>query len=188
MRELTNAIVNRLTGIQKEIKLNDNNQDNFLQESLSVADIAKLKLDVQLHAVINQRLEEIQITIKMEASLSTIFLCGSTLEGLLLDIASKNIIKFNKSKYSPKDRDGKVKQLHLWSLADLIETSYELGFISLDVKKHCHALRDFRNFIHPREQSIHQFNPDSHTAKISWQVLKAAIADLTRERMSHEKK
>lgn len=40
-------------------------------------------------------------------------------------------------------------------------------------------LRDFRNYIHPYEQWSSGFNPDEHTALISWQVLKAAIHDLS---------
>ena len=42
--------------------------------------------------------------------------------------------------------------------------------------------KDFRNYIHPRQQLSQNFNPDMHTAKISWQVLQAAIADLTGKR------
>jgi hypothetical protein len=46
------------------------------------------------------------------------------------------------------------------------------------VKKYSHSLRDFRNYIHPYEQLSSRFDPDIKTAKISFQVLKAAIADL----------
>jgi hypothetical protein len=63
-------------------------------------------------------------------------------------------------------------------LESLINVAHEVGLLSLDVKKHSHSLKDFRNYIHPRQQAVQKFNPDMHTAKISWQVLQAAIANL----------
>jgi len=43
-----------------------------------------------------------------------------------------------------------------------------LGHV-LDVKRFSHALRDFRNYIHPYEQWRNAFNPDEHTALICYQ-------------------
>jgi hypothetical protein len=57
--------------------------------------------------------------------------------------------------------------------------AYELKYIQLDIKKFSHDLRDFRNYIHPRVQAIQNFNPDKHTAEISWKVLQATIASLS---------
>ena len=70
-------------------------------------------------------------------------------------------------------------QFHEWSLNSFIDVAYECGLIGLDVKKYSHVLRDFRNYIHPFQQASSGFKPDIYTAKISWQVLQAAIADLT---------
>jgi hypothetical protein len=99
-----------------------------------------------------------------------------------LDVVSRNIQTFNSAESVPKTKEGKHKQLHEWSLNDFINVAHEVGFLSLDVKKHGHALRDFRNYIHPRQQIVEKFNPDQHTARISWQVLQAAIADLCKQR------
>ncbi len=67
-------------------------------------------------------------------------------------------------------------------LAQLIDVSHDIGLIKKDVKKISHAVRDFRNYIHPNEQMNADFSPDLHTAKICLQVLYAAIADLDGER------
>ena len=67
-------------------------------------------------------------------------------------------------------------------VSQLIDVACEIGFLKIDVKKFSHALRDFRNYIHPYQQFSSKFTPDSHTAKICFQVLKAAIADLNSER------
>lgn len=91
------------------------------------------------------------------------------------------MMEFNKCEISPKNRKTqKVLAFNEWSLANFIDVSYKLGLIGLDVKKYSHSLRDFRNYIHPYQQMASGFNPDIETAKISWQVLKAAITDLSK--------
>lgn len=173
-------IIRRLKGEAYQEK--QNSENDFLGKSFSKINFKKLNLEPQFEIIIKQRIDEINKSLKSEASLSVIFLCGSTLEGLLLDAASKNIANFNKAKSAPTEKDGTVKKLHTWTLESLINVSHEVGLISLDVKKYGHTLRDFRNYIHPREQASQNFNPDPHTAAISWQVLQAAIADLMGER------
>lgn len=157
-------------------------QDEFLNLEFSRLDLSSLNLDNQYQAVISQRIDEIRKSLKSGSALAVIFLCGSTLEGLLLDVATKNAQTFNTSKSAPNDKDGKVKQFHDWTLDNLINVTYETGFIQLDIKKFSHDLKDFRNYIHPRQQASQNFNPDMHTAKISWQVLQATIASLTGKR------
>lgn len=88
-------------------------------------------------------------------------------------------VEFNEAANSPKDKDGRVKQFHDWSLAQFIDVAHGLGALKLDVKKFSHELRDFRNYIHPYQQLASRFTPDKHTAEICLQVLKAAIADLS---------
>lgn len=157
-------------------------EPDFLGKIFSELKLAQLNINNQLKGVIEQRIEEIQKSLKAHTHLSVVFLCGSTLEGLLLDSATKQPQKFNSSKSAPKDKDGTVKQLHEWTLDTLINVAYEIEIISLDVKKYGHALKDFRNYIHPREQAAQGFKPDEYTARISWQVLQAAIADLSGQR------
>lgn len=119
---------------------------------------------------------------KSGASLAVIFLCGSTLEGLLLHIATQNPKQFNISPAAPKYKDGKSIPIYDWTLDSLINVAYDTGFIKLDIKKYAHTLRDFRNYIHPREQALQNFNPDKHTAEISWKVLQATLANLIGKR------
>lgn len=95
-------------------------------------------------------------------------------------MAIKNTKSFNACKSSPKDKLGKIKPFHEWTLNDFINTSRELNIIGEDVKKFSHALRDFRNYIHPYQQVTSNFNPDEQTAKICWQVLQAAIIQLSK--------
>lgn len=155
------------------------NIEDFLKKEVDEISISSLKIDDAVTVVLEQRIVEVKQCLKAGASLSIIFLCGSILEGILLGIATKNPKQFNQSSVCPKHKEmDKVKQFHEWSLNNFIEVAHDIGFIGLDVKKYSHSLRDFRNYIHPYEQMSSGFNPDMHTAKISWQVLKAAIHDI----------
>ena len=154
-------------------------EDDFLKKEFEKIDLSLLNLG-DLTETIEQRTTEIQKCLKSNASLSVIFLCGSTLEGILLNQATKNPRDFNTANAAPKDKENKVKQFPDWTLNNLIDVSYEKKFIGLDVKKFSHSLRDFRNFIHPYQQHLLNFTPDKHTAKISWQVLQAVIDDLSK--------
>ena len=171
-------IANKLLGIppqSQEIKENE-----FLNREFKDVNIDKLKLDGTVSVILQQRLDEIKKCLNVKASLSVIFLCGSTLEGILLGIASSHPKDFNMSSSSPKDKTDKVKPFYDWSLSDFINVARELNLLGEDVKKFSHALRDFRNYIHPYEQMSSNFNPDEHTAKICWQVLQTAIIQLSR--------
>jgi hypothetical protein len=164
--------------ILNEIKKETVTENDFLKKEFIEISIEKLGVSDPLLTVLNNRLEEIRLCMQVKSSLSVIFLCGSTLEGLLLNTALKYPSNYNQSKSSPRDGEGKVKQFPSWSLNNLIDVSYDLGFIKEDVKKFSHALRDFRNYIHPYEQMASKFNPDEHTATICFQVLRAAIYQL----------
>lgn len=152
---------------------------DFLQMEFSDISLEKLGLDNFITETINFRFEEIKKCLMAKAPMAVIFLSGSSLEGILLGIASKYPREFNLSKSSPKDKEGKVKPFHEWTLSNFIDVAFEVGLLKEDVKKFSHSLRDFRNYIHPYEQLSSRFNPDEHSAKICWQVLKAAIFQLT---------
>jgi len=84
---------------------------------------------------------------------------------------------------SPKDKNsGKVLPFRYWTLGNFIDVAHSIGMLGLDVKKFSHSLREFRNYIHPYSQVSSGFSPDIDTAKISWQVLQAAISDLTKNK------
>lgn len=176
-------IANRLRGVSD--KTADANsvdaEKDFLKKEYQNISLEKLSIDTLVLDVLNQRLIEIEKSIKTGASLSVIIMCGSVLEGLLLGVALKNKKEFNQSPSSPRDKEtGKVLQFQNWTLNNLIDVAHNIGFLGLDVKKFSHSLRDFRNYIHPYQQMSSQFNPDIDTAKISWQVLKATINDLSK--------
>lgn len=177
-------IANKLRGIDstKIEKKKASSEQEFLNRTFEEINFEKISIEKRLIEVLNQRIREIQNGLESHSALSVVFLCGSSLEGILLGIASQKPKLFNSALASPKNKEGKVKDFYDWSLSDLINVAYEVGFLGLDVKKHSHSLRDFRNYIHPFQQMSEGFNPDQHTAEISWQVFRAAFNDLLKSR------
>ncbi|MBN8865527.1 MAG: hypothetical protein J0H92_19285 [Sphingobacteriales bacterium] len=172
-------IVSRLLGRKNE---SVRNEDEFLKQDFGDITLKNLPLDSSMILILEGRLMEAFSALNNNASLSVIFMCGSILEGALLGIALKNPKTFNTSNSAPKDKEGRTRQFQDWSLGHFIDVSCEVGLLKIDIKKFSHSLRDFRNYIHPYMQMASGFNPDLHTAKICMQVLKAAIADLSRQR------
>ena len=128
------------------------------------------------------RISEIKTCLSAKAALSVIFLSGSTLEGVLLGLAQNNPAMYNQAKSAPRDnKTGKIRPFHEWTLSNLIDVSCEVGFLREDVKKFSHSLRDFRNYIHPFQQMSEHFSPDENTAKICFQVLKAALFQISKK-------
>ena len=175
------AIVARLSGGQAPAPAVET-VDEFLSREFTIPDLHKLPVEAGVVDIISARLEEARKALIAGCPLAVIFLCGSILEGVLLGAAQKNPEKFNRASSSPKSAEGKVKPFYQWSLAQMIDVAHEVGLLSLDVKKFSHGLRDFRNFIHPYEQMASKFTPDMHTAKVCFQVLKAALASIAGER------
>jgi hypothetical protein len=157
------------------------NEEDFINQEFDETSIYDLNLDGFISDVLNSRIQEIKANLKANAPLSAIVIIGSTLEGILLGFASKNPKDFNQAKAAPKDKEGKTKYHHDWSLSNFIDVAHELRFIQEDVKKFSHTLRDFRNYIHPYEQMSSGFNPDIHTAKLCWNVLKVAMIQLAKK-------
>lgn len=175
------VIVSRLCGRPQSAKPVQTPND-FLSHEFTIPNVQKLPIEAQAIPIIDSRLAEVRTALAAGAHLSVIFLCGSVLEAVLLGAAQKEPAGFNLASASPKAGDGSVKRFHEWSLAQLIDVSCEVGLLKPDVKKFSHGLRDFRNYIHPYEQMVSGFTPDEHTAKLCFQVLKAALASVAGER------
>ena len=170
-----------------KVVLNDDKSDlkseTFLEKEFESIPIETLGLDGVITETLSIRLNEIKRCFSANAFLSVIFLSGSNLEGILLGTALKYPMNFNQAKSAPRTKDEKVKQFPDWTLGQLIDTAFELNLLKEDVKKFSHALRDFRNYIHPYQQVSSGFNPDQHTAKICFQVLNAAIYQLSKNKL-----
>lgn len=153
-------------------------ENDFLSREFSNVTIQGLDLEGPIVTVLEHRVREIEKCFSAPSPLAVILLAGSTLEGILLGLATQYPKHFNTTRASPKDGYGKARQFQDWSLSNFIDVAKELSLIQHDTHKFSHSLRDFRNYIHPFEQMASGFTPRENTAKICLQVLKAAIHDL----------
>lgn len=173
------AITSRLVG--KTTAVSEPNDEDFLDKEYAIPNLELLPVVSTVVPIISARLDEARAALRVKAYLAVIFMCGSVLEAVLLGVAQSSPQKFNSSPCAPKS-DGKVKKLHEWSLAQLIDVATDVHVLKPDVKKFSHGLRDFRNYIHPYQQLSSGFSPDEHTAKLCFQALKAALADVAGKR------
>lgn len=183
-RDIDQPLLEKGRSIVDRLLKRENNpvtKSDFLDREFSIPNLEKLPIDYPVIPIIQSRLEEARTALKANANLSVIFLCGSVLEAVLLGAAQKSPERYNTATARPK-KDGHVLKFHAWSLAQLIDVSCEVKLLSPDVQKFSHGLRDFRNYIHPYQQLVSKFSPDQHTAKLCFQVLKAALADVAGER------
>jgi len=170
-----NAEIQKGMESQQKCELSEN---DFLNQEIEEIKFDANLFDPDLIDILTFRINEIKKTLNNNAPLATIFLLGSTLEGIFLSVAIRFPQKFNTATNAPKDKDGKIKIFAQWTLNNFIDVAFSVGLIEEDVKKFSHGLRDFRNYIHPYEQKMRNFNPDINTAKICFQVLKAAVVQI----------
>ena len=144
--------------------------------------IEELGLYPDLESAINQRLHETEICLKNKCFLASVFLCGSTLEWILLNYATRKTsmclasIKVPKSKWWVP-----ISDIADWKLSELIDVLHDVGIFDENIQKFSHSLRGFRNYIHPHQQASIKFNPDQHTAEIGYKILMIAIDQLTKK-------
>lgn len=150
---------------------------DFLDRDFGAVDLSAVASELTLQQIIAARLDEIDRALGAQAPLAVILLVGSTLEGLLAEVAREQASAFTTAASAPRIK-GTVKPLDKWTLSDLITVSQALGILSADVAKHADQVGSFRNYIHPRQQLKENFEPRIETARIAQQVLRAALADL----------
>jgi len=141
-------------------------------------DFTRLAVEQRLAEILAGRWSEAQKCVQAGAYLSGVIMMGSLLEGLLLSKAESNLALVHRASRSPKDKSGKTKPLHEWSLSALIDVANEVGWLQGDVRRFSHALRESRNLVHPYQQRLEPADPDLHTCSICWEVVRAAVADL----------
>ncbi len=124
---------------------------DFLNEQRTPVDLNALPVALTARDVVKARLDEVENCMQAEAWLAVVFLVGSTLEGLLQELAMANASTYTADAAAPKRKE-KTKPLKEWTLAELIQVSRAVGFLGEDVLKHADSVREFRNYIHPRQQ------------------------------------
>ncbi|WP_131459940.1 hypothetical protein [Aequorivita vladivostokensis] len=139
LKEKALIIANNLLGVKSQSNRKEETIEGFLSKEFEVISLETLKIDFSVIDILNQRITEVQNSIRSRSALSCIILCGSILEGIFLGIASNKMREFNQCDISPKNRTTqRVLPFNDWSLSNFIDVSHNLGLIGLDVKKYSH--------------------------------------------------
>lgn len=150
------------------------------RSSYASPDFTTFIMNAELAQLLERRWDEANKDYQAGAHLSTIVMLGGILEAIISDKVLNNRQQSGQANAAPKDKTGKVIPHEEWLLADLINVSYECGWLSKGRRDFAVVLRDYRNYIHPRQQLKQNGHyPDEADCTISWEVVRGAIADLT---------
>jgi hypothetical protein len=154
--------------------------------NLTLKDELSFINDIDLRRILRDRLEELERVFSVNAHYSTVFLAISSIEGVFKHIADifKTEIK-SSSKY-PLIRSSqhapKKKPFDKLTIDDLYVLLTEQDILrKVDNFEHVHELlRNYRNFVHPREHIRKGWRLDLGQAQMALGLLNATIDELAR--------
>ncbi|WP_043267474.1 hypothetical protein [Streptomyces sp. CT34] len=131
------------------------------------ATMAEIIREARMAALLQRRLDEARTCYVNGAHVAAIIMLGSLLEGVLLTVIQER----DASLLGNKDPD-------FIGLKALIGICHKEGWIDVDMERFSQALREYRNFVHPRCEFREAHTPDRDTLTVSWYVVNGALNDL----------
>ena len=117
---------------------------------------------------------------------STLVLCGSIIEALLLDqILKDDNLSSAQERFNDIIRKKEPERVDIppekWWFAEIIDVCEKLGLISPEAKKEVWKLNDYRQIIHPMNEISGERNITPELAHISYFVLSMIINDFLKK-------
>ncbi len=138
--------------------------------------------DIDLRAMLLQRLEELDRVFVVNANYSTLFLAISSIEGIFKHIATIFKAEIKRSQDYPRDENdnNKLKDFDHLKIDELYSLLEELDILpSIARFEHVyHLFRDYRNFIHLQAQKKKDWQVDLGQAQMALGLLNATIGHL----------
>ncbi len=128
------------------------------------ATVRSLVSDQALADILISRLDEVEAARTAGAFVLAVVGTGSFIEGLLHDVM--------------RLRDPEIKKAGMANLDLLLKSAHKRGWIQPDAFEFSDIVRQYRNFVHPREQQKRGITPDGDTVLMCWQPVLAVINDL----------
>lgn len=146
-------------------------------------DFGRLVQNDEMVSVLKFRWEEAQRCVQAGAYLAAIVMMGSLLEGVLLAKIQAHPGDANTAKSAPRDHQkNRARPFRDWGLAAMIEVAHELGWLKKGAKALGHALRDYRNLVHPSAEFERMERPDEGTCEACQKAVDVAVRQLLNER------
>ncbi|MGW2659971.1 hypothetical protein ACWCW7_03340 [Nocardia tengchongensis] len=141
--------------------------------------------DPQTVEVLMGRIDETRVCVSGGAYRMATIGIGTFIEGLLLAVLlerdedlRENGFPEVRRRIHPDKRGPKRTSADRASMELLIETAFVKQWVQLDAIEFVHAIRDFRNFIHPRKEITEQPRFDADTVMLCWGPVHALMNDL----------
>jgi hypothetical protein len=139
--------------------------------------LPRLVEDQAMVDVLLDRISQAKACEGTKAYLMALIAVGSFIEGLLYAVLTERDADLREQGFPNKNRAGRTPSDRA-GLAHLIEAAHLKQWIQVDAAKFADPVRDFRNFVHPRNQRQRAFVPDSDTLMLCWATTRAVINDL----------
>ncbi|KYZ74849.1 hypothetical protein AXX12_18585 [Anaerosporomusa subterranea] len=161
---------NELLSVAEKINLQNMEKLGYNKELLT----ATQKVNSQeLQIMLARDLKESVVALLSGSFKSSLILCGSIVEAVLLDKITANGITHYKME------DGKTKSVNRMVLSDLLLVASQENLIQNQLYHFCHAIRGYRNIIHPgleaRKQAV-VVNEDN--ANMAWDIARKVLLEI----------
>ncbi|WP_261556073.1 hypothetical protein [Frankia tisae] len=131
--------------------------------------------DEAMVAILLERIAEVHACELGKAYLLAVVGIGSFIEGLLFSVLTERDATLLRDGFP--GQKGKTPA-HRASLALLLSAAHKKGWIQIDAKEFMEKVREFRNYVHPRQQLESKFRPDEYTLGMCWGPVRAILNDL----------
>ncbi|MFB8005191.1 hypothetical protein [Nocardia sp. NPDC056000] len=163
----------------------DGNDTTFAEPPDLRQRVESLVGDQQTVEVLMGRIEETRVCVAGGAYRMATIGIGTFIEGLLLAVLLEhdkdlrdNGFPDIRRKVPADKRFPKRTSSNRVSMELLIDTAFDKRWVQFDATVFAHAIRDFRNFIHPRKEILEQPKFDADTVMLCWAPVHALMNDL----------
>lgn len=101
---------------------------------------------------------------------------GSFIEGLLYSVLIERDVELRD--HGVARANGRRQPMSRVSLNELIDIAHGKGWVQVDARDFLNTVRDYRNFVHPRQQLERELTPDRDTVMMCWGPVHAVLNDL----------
>lgn len=132
--------------------------------------------DPGLQSQLSEDWQEAQAVHGVKAWKSCVVLCGGILEGMLFDAVSKDEQRAREA--FSRLRHKSPPKLERWDLKEFVDVAEEMSILSKGTVHLGHALREFRNLIHPGRQMRQKVKVTEKEANIALDAVRICIREL----------
>jgi hypothetical protein len=133
--------------------------------------------DLRLKAQLESDWREANAVYKVGAWKSCVVLCGGILEGMLLDVLQSNQDKA-RAAYRKLKEQKRAPKVDRWRLVDMVDVAQHLGILAKGSSYLSHAIREYRNLIHPAKQVAQGIEVTEDAANIAISSIKTFLREL----------